>query len=84
MIQYAFYAPKKHEMKISNMLYFSDISIFVWRTKHNSVDFGYGVLKKEIFNLIKIRQTAENRIFAGWVYRAQLVEKQAEHIISAR
>ena len=39
---------QKHEMKISNMLYFSDISIFVWRTKHNSVDFGYGVSKKHV------------------------------------
>ena len=59
---------QKHEMKISNMLYFSDISIFVWQTKHNSVDFGYGVFKKEIFNLIKIRQTAENRIIFGGSY----------------
>ena len=50
------------------MLYFSDISIFVWRTKHNSVDFGYGVFKKEIFNLIKVRQTAENRIIFGGSY----------------
>ena len=64
---------QKHEMKISNMLYFSDISIFVWRTKHNSVDFGYGVSKKhvlfqEIFILVEIRQTAENRIILGGSY----------------
>ena len=64
---------QKHEMKISNMLYFSDISIFVWRTKHNCVDFGYGVSKKhvlfqEIFILVEIRQTAENRIILGSSY----------------
>ena len=64
---------QKHEMKISNMLYFSDISIFVWRTKHNCVDFGYGVSKKhvlfqEFFILVEIRQTAENRIILGGSY----------------
>ena len=47
---------QKHEMKISNMLYFSDISIFVWQTKHNSVDFGYGVLKKHVLFQLEEKQ----------------------------
>ena len=48
MIQYAFYAPKTRDEDLKHVIFLRHFNFRLADQAQNSVDFGYGVLRKHI------------------------------------